>query len=541
MARTVLRGGIVVDGTGGPICAGDVSVVDGRIIDVGEISTEPDDVVLDCGGRLVLPGLIDAHSHADAAVFDPSVSLALLRQGVTSIVGGQDGVSFAPGDGRYATAYFAALNGSHPTYDGGGIAALLAGYDGQVPVNVGYLVPHGTVRHAVMGDADRPPSAAELARMTAAIEAGLAAGALGLSSGLDYAPGYFADTAELIALNAPVARVGAIYVSHMRGGYEDNLPAGISEVSDIALAAGVPVHVSHLHGPASLIFDVLAEAELAGVDLSFDAYPYRRGCSLLAMPMLPASLLRLGVTAAAAQLQDPQTRADILRDHLPAMMSRPDIGPGWADNISFAGIGAPEYGWAEGLTIAQAAALSGSDPGELGLRVIAESRMAVSAVLRVPQQRPEEELAQIFSHPTHIGSSDGIYQGGHPHPRGWGTFGRFLGRYTRERGDYSWPQAALHLSGRTAARHGLGDRGRVAPGYAADLIVVDPDRVADRADYADPRRLAQGIDDVLVNGVQVLEAGRPTGALPGKGLRRNALVERVAASVRGAGSERIRR
>ena len=170
-------------------------------------------------------------------------------RGVTTVIVGQDGVSFAPGDGRYATEYFAALNGAHPYYAGGGVAALLAGYHGRTAVNVGYLVPHGTVRHEVMGSDDRAPTVAELARMRALIAEGLAEGALGLSTGLDYAPGLFADTVELADLARTVAAAGALYVTHMRGGYEGNAPAGIAEVSEIATSSGVSAHVSHLHGP----------------------------------------------------------------------------------------------------------------------------------------------------------------------------------------------------------------------------------------------------------------------------------------------------
>lgn len=527
MTRTVLRGGVVADGSGTPAGPADVAIVGGRIAAVGDVVREVGDVEVDCTSRMVLPGLIDAHSHADAAVFDPEVALALLRQGVTTVIAGQDGVSFAPGDGTYATEYFAALNGPHPTYRGGGVSKLLAGYDGRIPVNVGYLVPHGTVRHEVMGDADRPPSDDELRRMQVLVAAGLSEGALGLSTGLDYAPGYFADTAELIAMAAPVAGVGALYVSHLRGGYEDNIGAGVAEISEIALATGVSVHVSHLHAPWELIGASVRGAAAAGVDLSFDAYPYRRGCSLLAMPMVPPWLLRLGSAEAAKQLADPRIRARVIREWLPVMVSRPDMGERWADGITIAGVAALHDRWTQGRTVADAAAAVGVDAAEFGLRLIADSRLAVSAVLRVPQQRPIEELAQIFGHPAHLGSSDGIYVGGHPHPRGWGTFGRFLGRHVRERGDWSWAQAAVHLAGRTAARHGLAERGRIAAGCVADVVVLDPTTVADRADYEHPRQPAVGIDDVFVNGVAVLDHGRQTGSLPGKGLRRSASVRRM--------------
>jgi N-acyl-D-amino-acid deacylase len=219
------------------------------------------------------------------------------------------------------------------------------------------------------------------------------------------------------------------------------------------------------------------------------------------------------------------------------MVSRPDIGPGWADGITLAGIAAPEYRWAEGLTLRDAAERQGLDAADFGLVVISASRLAVTAVLRVPGERSVDELARVISHPAHVGSSDGIYLGGHPHPRGWGSFARFLGRHTRERGDYSWAQAAVHLAGRTAARHGLRDRGRVAVGFAADLAVVDPTQVADTADYAQPRAAAIGVDDVIVNGVPVLAGGRLTGARSGKGLRRNGPVRHrvLSQSAREAG------
>lgn len=523
--RTVLRGGTVADGSGGPVQRADVAVVGGKITEVGEIRRTTADVDVDCTEKMVLPGLIDAHSHADAAVFDPEVALALLRQGVTSVITGQDGVGFAPGDGRYATGYFGALNGSHPTYRGGGVAALLAAYDSAVAVNVGVLVPHGTVRHQVMGDADRPATADELAAQLGLISTGLADGALGLSTGLDYAPGYFAGTAELAALAAPVAAADALYVSHLRGGYEDNLLVGVRELTEIAIAAQVAVHISHLHAPADLVREALHEAAGAGADVSFDAYPYRRGSSLLAMLMLPPALLRSGVPAALEELADVSRRAEIAAQALAQLTSRADLGGAdWADGITLAGVAAAEYRWAEGLALRSAAGRVDLPPEDFGLLLLARSALAVSVVMRVPSQRSIDELSEIFTHHAHVGSSDGIYCGGRPHPRGWGSFARYLGRHTGGRHDYTWPQAAVHLSGRTAARHGLGDRGRVRVGFAADLMVLDPTAVADTADYDDPRRLATGVDDVLVAGQWALRGGELTGALPGGGLRRSAPV-----------------
>lgn len=519
-ARIVLRGGDVVDGSGREPFRADVAVENAEIVAVGEVGRVAGEQVVDCSDRYVLPGLIDAHSHADGAIFAADVAEALLRQGVTSVIAGQDGVSYAPGDGRYATEYFAALNGPHPTYAGGGVAALLRSYDRRTSVNVGYLIPQGTVRHEVMGFADRPPTAPELTRMTALVTQGLTEGALGASTGLDYAPGYFADTEELVTFCRPLARAGALYVTHMRGGYEHNAPAGVSEVAAIARGAGVAAHISHLHGPTELLTALIDEERAAGVDLSFDAYPYRRGCSLLAMPMLPASLLRLGSAGAAAALADPAVRERLRQEWVPVLAARPDMGADWASGATIAHVAAPAYRWTEGLTIRQAATASGLDPAEIGYRMLADSMLAVSAVFAVPTQRPVDELAALFRHDAHVGGSDGIYVGRHPHPRGWGCFARYLGLHTRTRGDYTWAQAAVHLSGRTAARYRLADRGQIRARMSADLIVVDPSAVADNATYEDPTALASGIDDVLVNGELALRHGELTGIRSGRGLRR---------------------
>ena len=192
--RLLVRGGRVVDGAGAEPHRADVLIVDGVIAEIGDaLDSGAGDRVLDADDRLVVPGFIDAHAHADGAVFRPDAQRALLRQGVTTVIGGQDGVSYAPGDGAWASRYFAAINGPHPTFTGGSVADLLATYDGTTPLGAGYLVPAGTVRHAVMGMDASPPTVCQLADMTRLVETGLADGALGLSTGLDYVPGIFAE------------------------------------------------------------------------------------------------------------------------------------------------------------------------------------------------------------------------------------------------------------------------------------------------------------------------------------------------------------
>src|SRR5690606_1148856 len=313
--RTVLRGGTVIS-PAGPVEA-DVAIEGGEVTQVGRIDARPGDDVVDAGGRFVLPGFIDVHSHADGLLGDPEVARSLLRQGVTTVIGGQDGVSFAPGDGAYATEYFAAINVPHRSYRGGGVAALLAGADGASALNIGYLVPAGTVRFEVCGRDAGQASAAQRQRMAALVSQGMDQGALGLSTGLDYVPGIFQDAAEIAALCVPIARAGGVYVTHMRGGYESNTAAGISEVAEIAdraaaaAGAGLKVHISHVHADADIVLAQLDALEEAGVDAGFDAYPYIRGCTLLGMPLLPPEVSMLPRDEAVVVIADPSRRAEL--------------------------------------------------------------------------------------------------------------------------------------------------------------------------------------------------------------------------------------
>lgn len=524
--RTVLRGGSVISADG-PARA-DVALEGDEIVRVGHVEHDIADTVVDVSGRLVLPGFIDVHSHADGLLSDPEVALTLLRQGVTSVIAGQDGVSYAPGDGGYATEYFAAINGPHPSYRGGGVGAYLSAADGTSPLNAGYLVPAGTVRFEVCGRRDRPADDEERRRMTALVAEGMAAGALGLSSGLDYVPGLFQDAAELAALCAPVARAGGVYVTHMRGGYEANTAVGISEAADISRRAeretgsALKVHVSHFHADADIVLGQLAALEEAGVDATFDAYPYVRGCTLLGMPLLPPEVSTLPREEAVAMIADPSRRAGLREAGERRATASASLGPDWPDMITFAHIAAAELAWAHGLTLRVAAQRAGTSPMDFALDALAASQLECSAVMAVRNARPATELARIFAHPAHIGGSDGIFIGAHPHPRAAGSFARYLREYVRELGTWSWSDAVHHLSAVPARRFGLGRRGAVVAGAVADLVIVDPETVADRATYVNPRLPATGIEDVFVAGVPVLAGGELTGALPGRGLRRAA-------------------
>ncbi|WP_043627123.1 N-acyl-D-amino-acid deacylase family protein [Nonomuraea candida] len=503
----LITGGEVLDGTGAPPYRADVAIVDDKIAVLGGLPGAWAPTVIDATGRLVTPGFVDCHAHGDAAVFDPAVQLAALRQGVTTFVLGQDGLSFAPGSAAtvaYASRYFAAVNGALTAEGPLTVAELLAGYDRAVALNTAYLLPHGTIRYDVMGPSPERAGRDDLAAMLRHVERGLSEGAVGLSSGLEYLPGRYADAEELAALCAPLGELP--YVTHMRA-YGERAGEGMAEVLEIARRSGARVHVSHLHGPAGVLLPLVEGALGEGVDLTFDTYPYQRGNTILAMVALPPS-----VPGAEPETAMKMIASDELDDWWPT------LGEVWPRlTISHA----PGLEWAEGLSLEAAAERAGSAPAAFCRRLLVETRLEAGVVIARPDEGPQgdDSVRQMLRHPAHTGGSDGIYVGGHPHPRGFGAFARYLGRHVRELGDWTWANASLHLAARPARRFGLGDRGLIRRGYAADVVVLDPGKVGDRATYAAPRTLAEGVGDVLVAGVPVLAGGELTGATPGRALR----------------------
>jgi|688.fasta_scaffold07443_3 N-acyl-D-amino-acid deacylase len=516
MTTIILRGGSVVDGSGSEPYRADVEIAGGVITGIGDYADVESADTIQCNGRLIFPGFIDTHSHLDAGVFRTDAQLALLRQGVTSVIAGQDGVSYAPGDGGYATRYFASINGSHPTFSGGSVADLLKTYQGTIPINVGYLVPQGIVRHNVMGLRKDPPTPRELAQMVEQVEHGIEDGALGLSTGLDYVPGYFADTDELIALCAPVARRGGVYVSHLRGYREP----GVAEAAEISRRAGVPGHISHYHGPTADMVGWLEAGHRAGADLTFDAYPYARGCTNLTLLTLPPWLLEMDPDECIERLGESDTHAYLDSEWLPERGVITGLGPQWATRVEFTYVAAPEYAWAEGLSMAAAAERVGRTVGELTGLMLQASRLEVGATVPFSNST-EEEAQELANHPSFMCGSDGIYFGSAPHPRGWGSFARVLSRYCRKDETMTWGTAAWKLSGHAAHRFGLTDRGQVAVGAIADLAIVDPAAVQDNAKYRSGRLTATGVSDVLVAGSPVLRRGELTGMLTGRPLIRS--------------------
>jgi N-acyl-D-amino-acid deacylase len=520
MFDLVLEGGRVVDGTGCPWFRADVGVRGDRIAAVGALGQAEARRRLDVSGRVVTPGFVDTHVHADLALLADPLHEAAVRQGVTTYLLGQDGVAMAPaspGTLGYMRRYTAGFSGRFEVPDRwASMAEYLACFDRRTAVNVACLVPNGNVRMDVMGLETRAPTPDELRAMRRIVRRAMEEGAVGLSSGLDYIPSRYASTEELVDLCRELAPFGGVYVTHMRGYAPGTVIGAMDEVFRIAREAGVAALISHFNSRADLVLPHLDRARAAGHDVAFDLYGYLAGSTILGMIALPPWVQEGGADATLARLADPAVRARLRTEGF--------AGPrGPLDEVRLSYVEAPPFRAYEGLTLVEAAerATGHAGPGaiiDFVCEVLVASALAVGCV--VPhQQREESDVTALMRHPAMMGGSDGIFAGGRPHPRGWGCFGRYLGHYVREARTWTLEEAVQHLAAHPARRLGLADRGLIRPGMAADLAVFDAERVGDRATYADGRQTAVGVDHVVVNGELVLADGERTPALPGRALR----------------------
>ena len=551
----LIRDASVVDGTGtaAPYRA-DVGLRDGRIAAVlPEIShrARPRPTArrtLDADGLALCPGFIDMHAHSDLALLrDPDHS-AKAAQGVTLEVIGQDGLSYAPVDDRTLAdvrGTIAGWNGGGPedspegspedTADGVDFGwrtvgeyldrldtAHRDGGERGIAVNAAYLVPQGTVRMLAVGWEDRPATADELRSMRRLVAEALEQGAVGMSSGLTYTPGMYASDAELTELCRTVASYGGYYCPHHRS-YGAGALAAYEEMLTVARAAGCPLHLAHAtmnfgvnEDRAADLLALLDRALAAGADVTLDTYPYTPGCTTL-VAMLPSRAHEGGPDAVLARLRDPAESARI-RQVLEVEGSDGCHGvPIDWDTIEVSGVAHASLHGYVGRTVAESAAERGEEPFDTARRLLLEDRLGTTILQHVGD---EANVRRIMRHPAHTGGSDGILQGAKPHPRAYGTFPRYLGHYVRELGLLSLQECVAHLTSRPAARLRLPDRGLVREGHRADLVLFDPERVADGATFDAPRTPPSGIPHVLIDGRFVVEDGRRTAALPGRAIRR---------------------
>jgi N-acyl-D-amino-acid deacylase len=529
MHDLLIRGARIVDGTGTAAVTGDVAVEEGVIREVGRLGRQAARRVVAVDGAVVAPGFIDLHTHSDFVVPRFPRAPAMTRQGVTTQVLGNCGFSPFPvapataGLLRAASAFLdAGLSWDWSDLDGyaRGLAEL------PLACNLALLVGHGSVRIAVMGFDDRAPTAAELEVMRELVALAMRQGAFGLSSGLIYAPGSFAEIAELTELARVAAASGGFYASHIRDEAAGLLDA-MGEAIETGRRAGAGVQLSHhkAMGRANWgrVRDSLAllERSHAGHDVLADQYPYTAGSTTL-LALLPDWAVAGGMPAMRERLADEAARRRLAGDL--ARRERGELLPGEReldpDSVVIADLPAGPLERHRASSLAKAARDEGCSVGELVLRLLDAAPAGLPIVWH---GMDEADVRLVLAHPLVAVASDGWTLdpalGGVPHPRSYGTFVRVLGRYALGERVLSLEAAVRKMTSLPARRLGLADRGTVAAGMAADLVVFDPDRVIDRATYERPHAFCEGVSHVVVNGHLVIDDGHDTGTPAGRVLR----------------------
>lgn len=490
---------MLYDGTGAAPVMGDVAITGDRIVALGARLAERGGIEIDATGLAVSPGFIDIHSHADGGLGADPRAESCIRQGITTAVVGADGGSRSD------------------------IGAYLASIDTLTPsINVASMVGLGTVRGDVIGTSSRAATAAEIAEMTARVEAALAAGACGASAGLEYTPGGFATPEELAAVCRPLGPRGLVYSPHMRN-EDDRVLESIDESIGVARGAGCALHIAHLkmQGPRNWpkldqAFARIEGAERSGMSITFDRYPYVAYSTSLTS-LFPI-WSREGGTTGLLRLVDDTSSAARVRGEV---LAKVEMIGGW-DNVQVTSVRDTADRVVEGRRLGQLATARGEDPYRYTVELLRRNGNVGMAGFAMS----EENLDRIFAHRLSMVCTDGgafaidgPTRRGSPHPRGIGSFPRIVGRYVRERRALTLESAIHKMSGFPAARCKLAGRGRLGIGAFADVLVFDPATLSDRATFADPFQYPVGFRAVFVNGRQVLDGDRRLDARAGRGLR----------------------
>jgi N-acyl-D-amino-acid deacylase len=526
----LVRGGLLYDGSGSAGVPGDLAVAGGRITAIGPRIGEPAATVIDASGLAIAPGFIDIKTHSDFTLPINPKAESKVRQGVTTEIIGHCGFSVAPalpGKVELLKDYLSPSAPWTPFRE-----LTFPQYLDSFPatsVNAGMLVGHNTLRLMVMGMDNRVPAKAELDAMIALLEAGLNAGALGMSSGLFTPPGSYAQAAEMEAFGHVLKRHNAGYFTHLRD-ESNNVIEALQEAIDIADKCRVHVEIVHFKcsgtdnwGKAATALEMIADAKARGLDVDCDAYPYAAGSNPL-KNLLPQWVQAGGVPAMLERLKEPETRkkirADIERDGL----NNWGRIPSWdCVQISIS----PHLPQFAGRTIAQIAAERRQDPVDTLCDYLADDQGATRVLVT---SISEDDIERVVASRLALVGSDGNCVApygqvgkGMPHPRFYGTFPRIIHHYVRERGALPLELAIHKMTGATARALKLKDRGLLKEGYRADVAIFDPEDFRDRATYADPHQFPSGSrTTVIVNGTIVVENATHTGALPGQVLRREA-------------------
>lgn len=508
MLDLIIKNGRIADGTGNPWYFGNVGIKDGIIVCIGSFEQESREV-LDAGGQVIAPGFIDGHCHSDLLILDQPFNEMKLQQGVTTEVVGNCGLAPAPYTKKTADqlkSYVSSVIGTTSwEWPWETISEYIDVLSKSKPSeNVATYVAHGALRISVMGFENRPATAAELEQMKQLLEEGMRAGALGLSIGLLYAPGSYTTKEELAELCKVVAKYDGLLATHIRG-EGNNLLKSVAEVIWIAEQSGVSLHVSHLKaagaanwGKVEEAMAMIEEARSRGMDVTCDVYPYHAGSTMMTT-ILPPWVLEGGMEAVLERLKDRTIRERIKRELRQEQEDWDNLihSTGW-QSVYISAAQTEEGRALEGQHVLAISEQTGKDPEDVMMDLLIQEGGNLSIVYF---HMSEEDVEKVIAYDKSLIASDSLgCVTGKPHPRSYGTFPRVFAKYVREKKLLTLEQAVRKVSSFPAARFKLGKRGLIVPGYAADLVVFDPDTIRDTADYQDPISYPDGISHTIVNG-----------------------------------------
>lgn len=530
IVKVLIQNGFIIDGTGKARYPGNIGIEDDRIFAVGDVFTGSFDKIIDAKNNIVSPGFIDTHSHSDLKIIiEPFVELKI-RQGITTEVLGQDGVSMAPLPAQYIKAWrknISGLNGDSDEIDWtyettDGYLNLLERKG--VGLNTAYLVPHGNIRMEAMGLDNRFPNEKEMERILDITRRELESGAFGLSTGLVYPPCTYSKTDEIIRICKIVADYDGVFMVHQRNEGADIL-ASMEEIIQIGRETGVKVHFSHFKvcgyrnwGKIGQIIDRLEMAKSEGLKISFDQYPYIAGSTMLAL-ILPPWAHDGGAEKLLERLQDKALRKRMSQDMKNGIEAWESIihdsGP---ERVYVTGVATQTNNDVVGKNLIEIGDLRGKDPLEAAFDLLIEENNAVSMVIFSGN---EPNVVRLMQMPEQNVCTDGLLGGSKPHPRVSGAFPRVLGKYVREDGILTLEEAIRKMTGKPAEVLGFKNRGLLKAGYCADIVIFNHENIIDRGTFDDPLLAPRGIEYVFINGKTVIEDGLVKKEINGRVLRKD--------------------
>ena len=520
MYDLLITGGLVLDGAGNPGQYLSIGVRDGALeVLRGDVSGVQATRTIDATGRVVSPGFIDVHAHSGLVILEQPEHMPKVHQGVTTEVIGIDGNSYAPfhnpGDLDKMIRINSGLDGDPPLPQRwSSVTEYLAMFDRKVAVNIAYVVGNSPLRVGAMGWGSNAPTKKDMENQKSLLREAMAEGAFGISTGLDYPPGNFAQTDELVELSKEAAKLGGFYHTHVRYRLGDRFLDPFREALEIGRRSGIPIHLTHMFrrttnpGGVNRIFDLVESARDEGLDVTFDCFPYKYGGTRILI-VFPDWAHDGGPDALKAILASEEGRERLRKEVIPRSL-------GW-DEMWLTYFKEPQNKRYEGKSIAMVSEMRKQHPVDALCDLLLEENLRVSYFADAVDA---SIIPDLIAHPLYMVGSDALLIGDFPAPMGYGCFPVILSEIVREEKKVSLPDAIRKMTSYPAFRVGIPDRGLIKDGFKADLAIFDADEIRAHATRQKPKELSTGIDYVIVNGEVVIDEGRHTGALPGRALKR---------------------